>query len=351
MAVACRIAAPSDRSQLTHVKWSPLASFAPDADARRRAAPYARAHEDHRLRSCWRPPRVLRPQPRRPRPRRRQRRHANRPGASSARFAATYGFRLGRRRRSPSPPTVTCSSRARRRAASSPTSSRATRRVRQGDQDPDAAAPRRRRGASLRRGARRRERIRQATRGSPASRLARRSPPAGAAFEPSLRGRSGRRPRHRARDRRGLPFDPHPSEAADRVAFVVDGDLWTIEARAGAARPPDHRPATTSRTQPPSSSRRRRWIAGAATGGTGWQPHRLPAERPVACRHACGRSRTSGGGADTVPLPAGGSPERGGKPGSYRRRAASPRGSSGITPAGHTSRASSGRIAGRSRWW
>jgi len=32
----------------------------------------------------------------------------------------------------------------------------------------------------------------------------------------------------------GFPYDPHLSAAGDRVAFVVDGDLWTIEARAGA---------------------------------------------------------------------------------------------------------------------
>jgi dipeptidyl-peptidase-4 len=31
----------------------------------------------------------------------------------------------------------------------------------------------------------------------------------------------------------GFPFDPHFSPAADRVAFVVDGDLWVVEAQAG----------------------------------------------------------------------------------------------------------------------
>ena len=32
----------------------------------------------------------------------------------------------------------------------------------------------------------------------------------------------------------GFPYDPHLSPAADRVAFVVDGDLWVVDARAGA---------------------------------------------------------------------------------------------------------------------
>ncbi len=32
----------------------------------------------------------------------------------------------------------------------------------------------------------------------------------------------------------GFPFDPHLSPAADRVAFVVDGDLWVVDAQAGA---------------------------------------------------------------------------------------------------------------------
>ena len=32
----------------------------------------------------------------------------------------------------------------------------------------------------------------------------------------------------------GFPFDPQLSPAADRVAFVVDGDLWLVDARAGA---------------------------------------------------------------------------------------------------------------------
>src|ERR1044072_345434 len=31
----------------------------------------------------------------------------------------------------------------------------------------------------------------------------------------------------------GFPFDPQLSPAADRVAFVVDGDLWVVDARAG----------------------------------------------------------------------------------------------------------------------
>lgn len=33
----------------------------------------------------------------------------------------------------------------------------------------------------------------------------------------------------------GFPYDPQLSPAADRVAFVVDGDLWVVDARAGAA--------------------------------------------------------------------------------------------------------------------
>ncbi|HET9765663.1 MAG TPA: DPP IV N-terminal domain-containing protein, partial [Thermoanaerobaculia bacterium] len=32
----------------------------------------------------------------------------------------------------------------------------------------------------------------------------------------------------------GFPFDPQFSPAADRVAFVVDGDLWVVDAQAGA---------------------------------------------------------------------------------------------------------------------
>ncbi len=32
----------------------------------------------------------------------------------------------------------------------------------------------------------------------------------------------------------GFPYDPHLSPAADRVAFVVDGDLWVVDARADA---------------------------------------------------------------------------------------------------------------------
>jgi dipeptidyl-peptidase-4 len=32
----------------------------------------------------------------------------------------------------------------------------------------------------------------------------------------------------------GFPYDPHLSPTADRVGFVVDGDLWVVDARAGA---------------------------------------------------------------------------------------------------------------------
>ncbi len=82
----------------------------------------------------------------------------------------------------------------------------------------------------------RRERMRKATRGIGGFELSRHGDRLLVPLSDRLFvvGRDGRNPVQLATGE-GFPYDPQLSPAGDRVAFVVDGDLWVVDARAGAA--------------------------------------------------------------------------------------------------------------------